>query len=97
MTPQSILLGGHLLQRGTQWLSYQQEPAHSAHLTLQLRSGSGIKTNNCGADPAPDRAVTTTEQREGPNQYPGKAWITTTPIISPTQGIRASKHGRKMW
>ena len=66
----------------------------AAHLTLQLRSGSGIKTNNCGVDPAPDRALTTTEQTGGPAQYPGQALV-TTPAKPPYQGDHSQHTLRK--
>ena len=46
----------------------------------------GLCYSSSGADPSPDRAVTTTEQRGAPQaQYPGQALV-TTPANPPYQG-----------
>ena len=60
----------------------------------QLRNRSGeLYSNRYGADTASDRAVTTTEQRGGPTQYPGQALITTTPVKPHIKGITAHTSG----
>ena len=54
-------------------------PALHCSSEMQLRTASGgLYTNNQGADPAPDRAVTTTEPGAGPVQYPGQALAVTS-------------------
>ena len=42
----------------------------------------GFYSNNWGADPATERAVTTTEQREGLTPHPLKALVTATHTLS---------------
>ena len=94
--PQSTFPGGQLQRRNTQWPLSQQERSNPSCLTLQLRNESGgLYSNNQGADPAPDRAVTTTEQR-GPIPYPVQAVVTTTPV-TPHQGGTGHTHWGKMW
>ena len=69
-TSQSTCLGSQLLGRNTQQHLSQPEHSTPAYLTSQLRTGSGgFSSNNWGVDPAHDRAVTTTEQRECPTQH----------------------------
>ena len=46
---------------------------------LQNRSGE-LNSKNVGADSTSDRAVTTTEQRGDPSQYPVHALVTTTSV-----------------
>ena len=47
----------------------QQELSSSVYLSLKLRNGTeGFYSNNSGAGPAPDRAVTATEQRSTHSQ-----------------------------
>ena len=41
-------------------------------------------------DPAPDRAVTTTEQRGGSTQYPVQVLVTTTLVTFPIKEITAA-------
>ena len=62
--------------------------------TLHLRSKTqwrnrfgGLYSNNQGTDPTPDWAVTTTEQRRGPAQYPEKALVSTTQVKPPIKKI----------
>ena len=58
----------------------QQECFGPTYLTLQLENRSGGFYFNWGADPAPKRAVTSTEQIGGLTQHPGEVQITTIPI-----------------
>ena len=64
---QSALPSGQLLGRNTQWLLSRQKCSSPTYLTLQLRNRYGIScSNNWGADPTPNRAVTTTDKEEAP-------------------------------
>ena len=67
---------------------------HKSEPQLRSRSG-GFYSNNQGADPAPDKAVTTTEQRGGPSQHPVQVLVTTTSVIPLIKGIIASIHRGK--
>ena len=50
-----------------------------------------------GADPAPDRMVTATEQRGNPTSYPTQALHPPMPATLPVKGKTASTPWRKMW
>ena len=63
-----------------------------AYFTSQLRNGSGGFYHNCGAGPAPNRTVTTIEQRGGPAQYPVQAFVITMPVTRSTKEITNSTH-----
>ena len=64
-----------------------------AYLTPQFRNGSGgVYSNKWGADLAPNRAVTSTDQKGGPIQHPVQALVTTTTITPPIKGIMANTH-----
>ena len=59
----------------------QQECFGPTYLTLQLENRSGgFYFNNWGADPAPKKAVTTTEQIRGLIQQPVEVQVSTIPI-----------------
>ena len=53
----------------------------------------GLFSTNQGADPTPDRAVTTTEPRGSSPQYPGEAHVTITAIKAQIKGIRVQACG----
>ena len=63
----------------------------SSQMQRRDRSG-GFCSNTQGVDLVPDRAVTTTEQRGGPAQYPVQVLITTTPFTPPIKGVGNSQH-----
>ena len=70
--------GRQLLESNTPWLLPSFSPTY---LTLQLENRSGgFYFNNWGADPAPKRAVTSTEQIGGLTQHPVEVQVTTIPI-----------------
>ena len=77
MTPYGALLCGYHLRRNIQWLISQQECSCTAHFTPGFRNRSvGFCTNIWGTDPAPNRAMTSTEQRGGSAQPPVQAPVT---------------------
>ena len=91
--PQSAPPGRQLLQRKAPWLFSQQKHYSPTYLTLKLRNGSqGFYSNNWETEPAPDRVVTTTEQRGYLTQYSGQALVTTTKITPPIKGEIDSTH-----
>ena len=53
----------------------------------------GLFSTNQGADPIPDRAVTTIEPRGSSPQYPGEAWVTITAIKAKIKGVRVKACG----
>ena len=53
----------------------------------------GVFSTNQGADPIPDRAVTTIEPRGSSPQYPGEAWVTITAIKAKIKGVRVKACG----
>ena len=65
---------------------------HRSETQLSNRSGA-IYSNNWGADPTSDRAVTTTEQRGRAVQYPGQALAPQTPAKFLIKGITAQASG----
>ena len=77
--------GRQLLESNTPWLLPSFSPTY---LTLQLENRSGgFYFNNWGADPAPKRAATSTEQIGGLTQHPVEVQVTTIPI-SPCVCVR---------
>ena len=98
VTPQSAFPCRQLWQRNPQWLLSQEEYSNTTYLTQQLRNGSGgFYCNDWGPDPAPNRTVTTTEQREVPTQYPVQTLVTTTPVTPPIKVIMTSTHWGETW
>ena len=90
-------LGGQHLGRNAQQLLSQRECSSPIYLILQLRNGSGgFYSNNWGADPVPNRAVTTTEQRVISAQHPVQVLV-TTPSTPPYQGDKGQHTMRKTW
>ena len=65
---------------------------HRSEIQISNRSGA-IYSNNWGADPTPDREVTTTEQRGRAVQYPGQALVPKTPVKPLIKGIAAQASG----
>ena len=65
---------------------------HRSETQLRNRSGA-IYSNSWGADPTPDRAVTSTEQRGRAVQYPGQALVHKTPVKPLIKGITAQASG----
>ena len=53
----------------------------------------GLFSTNQGADPIPDRAVTTIEPRGSSPQYLGEAWVTITAIKAKIKGVRVEACG----
>ena len=81
-------------QRNT-WWSVPVPPTLYCSSEMQLRTRSGgFYSNTQGTDLVPDRAVTTTERRGGPVQYPGQV-LGTTPLTPPIKGTTASIHRAK--
>lgn len=78
---------------------HSREHSSSTHLTLQIINESGsFYSNNWGAHPAPNRAVTITEQRWGFNQHPSSVGSDHHNIKhTPIKRTRARPPWRKMW
>ena len=94
---ESHIPGGQPLGRNMQQFLSQHEHSSPTYLILQLRTKSGgFYPNNWETDSAPDRDVTTTEQRGGPTQYLVQALVTTT-SVTPIKGIMISIHRGKRW
>ena len=74
----------HLTGERLQWSSTpcflsQREGSSSALPKLRNRSG-GLYPNSEELDPTPAKAMTASEQSEGPPQHPGQVLVTTPPI-----------------
>ena len=66
----------------------------TAHCSSETDLGD-VSSYTWGADPAPDRAVTTADQRGGPIQRPVQVLVTTTAITPPCQGDNGQHTLRK--
>ena len=71
-------------------LAFLPAPPNTGHIS----ETDSFNFKNWGADSAPSRAMTTTEQREGHTQHPVQALFTTTLITCPLMG---PTHRGKMW
>ena len=94
---QSTLIGELCQRRNTQCFppsgSALIPPALHFRWETQLSNWSaGLYSNNMRANPTPDRAMTTTEQRGVYNLYPGQALVTTIPVKPSIKKIMASKY-----
>ena len=70
-------------------------PTSHCRSEAQLRNrAEGLYSNNKGADPTPNRTVTTIEQRGDSSQYLGQALVTTTPIKPPIKGLMVQASGQ---
>lgn len=78
------------------WAAPGQEQGSSpAFFLLQLRTRcGGFYSNSCQAGTAPQRAVTTTEQRGCPAQHTVQLLVTMPPITSPMKGDNSKQWGK---
>lgn len=78
---------GELQKRYIQWLLSQWEYSNLAYLALQLRNIAQKQIQSLYTKGrsrlCPDREKTTTEQRGGPAQCPGRILVTQTRIKNP--------------